>query len=467
MPNAKIRAIQGFQFQPFSAKQMKLINWWAEDSPVKDKFMCISDGSVRSGKELINSAKLYTADGYKLMGDIRVGDYVLDRLGRPTQVVGVFPQGIKDVYKITFHDGSSCECGKEHLWGVWKYSTYNHGNKELSVVATNELLNTDLNTNRPKYLFPLNGCVQFNSRDVKIDAYLLGLLLGDGCFSNKSCNISITNSEQDIIDYCTSVTDEYSICLYNNSSKIKYIGKYNKNLISNLIFYGLYSKLPTEKFIPVEYKYNSKEVRLKILAGIINTDGNIKVGTSTVRYGTVSKQLLHDVVEVARSLGMYVIEHDKKEFNNDKRNTYYSCSINPTKELFSLLSIKHRTNGVEKQRYKAYRTIKSIEYVGKDECTCIYVDNEEHLYLTDDFIVTHNTISICLSFLLYVMSHFNHQMVAMAGKSVGSVRRNLLVPLKGMLMTLGYEYIEHRSENYLEIMKGNVTNYFHLFGLSF
>jgi hypothetical protein len=109
--------------------------------------------------------------------------------------------------------------------------------------------------------------------------------------------------------------------------------------------------------------------------------------------------------------------------------------------------------------------IKSIEYVGKKECQCIYVDNEEHLYLTDDFIVTHNTISICLSFLLYVMSHFNHQMVAMAGKSVGSVKRNIIVPLKGMLITLGYEYIEHRSENYLEISKGNVTNYFHIFGL--
>lgn len=90
---------------------------------------------------------------------------------------------------------------------------------------------------------------------------------------------------------------------------------------------------------------------------------------------------------------------------------------------------------------------------------------DKYMCIADGSVRSGKTISICLSFLLYVMSHFNHQMVAMAGKSVGSVKRNIIVPLKGMLITLGYEYIEHRSENYLEISKGNVTNYFHIFGL--
>ena len=49
-------------------------------------------------------------------------------------------------------------------------------------------------------------------------------------------------------------------------------------------------------------------------------------------------------------------------------------------------------------------------------------------------------------------------------KSVGSFRRNVLVPLKQMLLSMGYEIVEHRSENYVEIIKGEVVNYFYIFG---
>ena len=90
---------------------------------------------------------------------------------------------------------------------------------------------------------------------------------------------------------------------------------------------------------------------------------------------------------------------------------------------------------------------------------------DRFMCIADGSVRSGKTISICLSFLLYIMSHFNQQNVVLAGKSVGSVKRNILIPLKGMLLSLGYEYVEHRSENYLEITKGNVTNYFYEFGL--
>ena len=103
MANQKKIKLTGFKFQPFSKKQMKVLTYWQDNSPVSDKFLLVADGSVRSGKQESNLAKLYTPDGYKLMGDIKVGDYVFDRLGRPTKVLGVFPQGVKDTYRITFH----------------------------------------------------------------------------------------------------------------------------------------------------------------------------------------------------------------------------------------------------------------------------------------------------------------------------------------------------------------------------
>ena len=105
MANIKKIKLNAFKFQPFSKKQMQLLTWWQEDSPVSDRFICVADGSIRSGKAEPYSAKLYTPDGYKLMGDIKIGDYVFSRTGEHTRVLGVYPQGNKDVYEITFHDG--------------------------------------------------------------------------------------------------------------------------------------------------------------------------------------------------------------------------------------------------------------------------------------------------------------------------------------------------------------------------
>lgn len=49
MANVKTKKLTGFNFQPFSAKQLKVLNWWADDSPVKNRRMLIADGSIRAG----------------------------------------------------------------------------------------------------------------------------------------------------------------------------------------------------------------------------------------------------------------------------------------------------------------------------------------------------------------------------------------------------------------------------------
>ncbi len=90
--------------------------------------------------------------------------------------------------------------------------------------------------------------------------------------------------------------------------------------------------------------------------------------------------------------------------------------------------------------------------------------NDMFMCIADGSVRSGKSISMSLSFVLFMMNTFNQQNAAMAGKSVGSFRRNILVSLKQMLMALDYEIIEHRSENYLEIIKGDVTNYFYVFG---
>jgi len=81
-----------------------------------DKFILADDMGV--GKFLKNDTLIYTDLGVKKMGEIVVGDKVIGSNGKPCNVVGVFPQGKKETYKITFNDGYSIIAGDEHLWSV-------------------------------------------------------------------------------------------------------------------------------------------------------------------------------------------------------------------------------------------------------------------------------------------------------------------------------------------------------------
>ena len=476
MADNKFKRITPFVFQPFSDKQMKLLTWWQDNSPVKDKFMIVSDGSVRSGKSTFNSCLIPTPNGIKKNGDLKPGDYVFDRKGKKTKVLEIFPQGKLDLYKVTFSDGSSTICSKDHLWSYTTKKCISNGNKTIFTSTLGEIMEDlerykdkpTMDLRSGKYRFPLNGCVEFEERKVDIDPYLLGLMIGDGCFSYNSA-LSFTNNEQDLLDYVMNNLKRYE-CTYRfeeknekHCSRIAFTN--HKILINSLVRYGLYGKLSHEKFVPEDYKINSVDVRLNILAGLLNTDGSVSLNRPSISFCSVSKQLVEDVAFLARSLGMWVNTDRYVDVREKKKHDCYSCCIRVNDMLYEKLSEKHKSRlKMDAKKQKNWRLIKSIEYYGKEEATCILVDNEEHLYLCDDFIVTHNTVVCALSFVLYTMTHFNHCNAALAGKTVLSVRRNVLSPLKQMLLSLHYDIIEHRHENYVEIIKDDICNNFFLFG---
>lgn len=435
MANQKKIKLTGFKFQPFSKKQMKVLTYWQDNSPVSDKFLLVADGSVRSGKSQSLDSVLYTPNGYKLMRDIKVGDYVFDRLGKPTKVLGVFPQGILDTYRITFHDGSFTECSGNHLW---TYTTKKCKSNDNYTMFTSTLFDIMEDLDRlkhkkhmyeraGKYLFPLPKSVSFDEREVSIDPYMLGLLLGDGCFSSNCSGISFTNDEFELHDYLINISHIYDM-RYTYSSRTdthcargwfrNSTDKPNKRVKLKQLLedYNLYGCKSYNKFVPYDYKYNSKYVRLAILAGLLNTDGSVHIKNRPgIMFCSVSKQLRDDVVFLARSLGMWC-STERKDDKREGRRTCYSCSIRVNNDLYLLLSSKHKQRlNLDTTKSKDFRIIKSIEYVGKKECQCIYVDNSEHLYLTDDFIVTHNTICCSLSFVLFVMDTFNGMNAAMVG----------------------------------------------------
>ena len=84
--------------------------------------------------------------------------------------------------------------------------------------------------------------------------------------------------------------------------------------------------------------------------------------------------------------------------------------------------------------------------------------------IADGAIRSGKTLCMSLSYVLWAMSTFNMQNLGMAGKTIGSFRRNVLFWLKLMLKSRGYKVVDHRSDNMVEISKGDVVNFFYIFG---
>ena len=82
----------------------------------ENKILCLA--AAGSGKSVPNSTKIPTPEGWKRVDEVKVGDYLFDRNGNKTKVIGVYPQGEKDVYEITFSDGRIAQCSNDHLWNI-------------------------------------------------------------------------------------------------------------------------------------------------------------------------------------------------------------------------------------------------------------------------------------------------------------------------------------------------------------
>lgn len=167
-----------------------------------------------------------------------------------------------------------------------------------------------------------------------------------------------------------------------------------KNIIDDL---GLLNKKALNKSIPQIYKEASVEDRIELLRGLLDTDGSIKKD-GYISYTTISKQLALDVIEIVRSLGGRAVLHQRKSRTSNKntingriihsRHTVYEFDIN-FKDI-NPFYISRKANRFN-TKYLHKISIKSIEPVCKKQVQCILVDNKDHLYLTDDFLVTHNT----------------------------------------------------------------------------
>ena len=366
--------------------------------------------STGGGKCCVLTTDILTPNGWKQMKDIHPGDVVYDENGKETIVVYESPIKLTDVYEISFQDGTSIKCCKDHLWKLFTKS--NNFNINIpQVLSTEQILHQEVkeNDNSYKFAIPVNEPIQFSKKELLIPPYILGLLLGDNCLNSHLA--SIFNSKINILNKLKILTEQQNInshsylhlgssswaCTINDQKIFFYLDNILKQTLEIKQFhnwlYNIFKQRNINKnFIPNEYLYSSIEDRFELAHGLIDVAGNIDYD-GHIKFCTASEQLKNDFIFLIRSLGYRILV---QSVNITELKAAYNISIqNNDNKLFS--SIIHKQNFANRQvaaeplRYDILKIvdIKKLNY--QEEMKCIGVDSDKHTYICENFIVTHNT----------------------------------------------------------------------------
>lgn len=347
------------------------------------------------GKEQDVNTPILTPTGWKRMGDIVVGDKVIGSDGSSVTVTGVFPQGVKDNYIVHFRDGSSVNCGLDHLW---KVSNKSWKGDKTRVVTLRHIIDAGVvqKYGKSKYKIPLVSPVNFAEKEYYIHPYVLGVLLGDGSLHGANPQITTHVNDKETRDrIATHIKEPYrlrtrqsgSVC-QSNIARERGVGsscsEYNAELDRlNIRVKG------SEKRIPEEYMFGSVDQRIELLRGLMDSDGSIsKIGNRVV-FHNCNVDLTKDVQQLVWSLGGVGIlrHHTRKDGKADEYQLNVKTHFNPF--YLRRKAIRWTPSA---DSHKPMRHITEVEPNGKCEQVCIAVDAPDNLYVTKDYIVTHNTV---------------------------------------------------------------------------
>lgn len=347
-------------------------------------------------------AKILTPSGWSTMGAMCVGSEVIGKDGKAHDVTGVYPQGEQDIYRVLFTDGSSTQCTKDHMWSVWSPRDRDMG-LPLRDFTLEEMMNRGISTARgkPRWSIPmLDEPVQFEKqKPLPLDPYLLGALLGDGSFVNGTLAFATADSE--MLDNLRALLPE-GVKLETTGQPYAYritniVHKWRNPVITILRDLGLWNELGRDKFIPECYMTASIPDRIALLQGLVDTDGNVEKAPGVgVRFSNTSPQLVEQVAELALSLGaaravVSVELRDRGPNGNPQwiaRFSRFPEGIVPARLSRKVADWRPATGW-----HKRARHIDRVEFVGRKQAQCIKVDVSDSLYVTDDYVVTHNTYS--------------------------------------------------------------------------
>ena len=337
-------------------------------------------------------ALILTTEGYRPMGSVIVGDTIIDPFGRRVKVTKEHPHGQKLVYRIVMSDGSYTESVGDHLWFVQNRDHFPYGHFQRGkVLSLSQIIDGGLTykgkVQRSKWWIPniKTGidmtCDNLDySNSYRLTPYILGVLLGDGNLSSKQ--ISFFSNDNDIVQRVQNELPENTTL--GSAQPGNYYFRQAQKLWEDIDLLDLKGRLAGNKFVPHQYLYTTADRRLQILQGLMDTDGTIHQ-SGTAIFSTTSRQLAADVKMLAESLG-------GRGKINQRLDKAFQVTVNLPNNICPFFCVRKST------KFKGYRhglnnnarAIVLIEPVGYKEVKCITVDSVEGLYVTDNFITTHN-----------------------------------------------------------------------------
>lgn len=358
-------------------------------------------GGVLNSQPL--DCKIATPTGFVRMGDIKVGDIICDPNGGTQRVNYIVEKGYEECVEFLLDDGRKVESSLSHHW---KVKCNKKGMMDVTaqyiidrIEKNRQIDSRHRNTLRIPTTRPTEY-VDVYKEQRTIHPYVLGCLLGDGWFADGHYYIGLCNPDKEIVDRIISLgynlkrsrhDDDYSYELRDNSVKNK------------LKALGLWNRYSYNKFIPDAYKYAPLEDRMELIRGLMDTDGTSSIRESRFRVGyrTVSPFLRDDLREMLWSIGAKVSICTTKATVR-KRSAYSEKTMNcresygfyivapDNRELFYLSRKRKNCQCDAERKVKLMLSIKDYRLTGKKLCRCINVSGNEHLYLTDNFVITRN-----------------------------------------------------------------------------
>jgi len=356
--------------------------------------------------------RVLTPSGFRTIGSLRVGDLVIGSDGQPTPVLGVYPQGRKEVFRVRTQDGAETLACAEHLWFVRTRDDRRHG-KAGRVVETREMVGRLRRHHQRLFELPLlNAPAQFEPQDVPIEPYALGLLLGDGCLTT-STTPSFATADPELADALEAALPGIEL---KRKSNVDYVLRHidggrggviaSNPVTTALRELGLAGTRSRTKFVPDPYLHNSPDVRLAVLQGLLDSDGgpvSQRGRTCRIQYTTCSKRLADDVLFLVRSLGGVAYRRRRAAAGRPPgrangrpvrhRSDAFIFDIRLPAGLAPFRLGRKRDLYEDEGGGRPMRFVESIEPAGESETVCIQVGSADSLYVTDDFLVTHNTLN--------------------------------------------------------------------------
>jgi phosphate starvation-inducible PhoH-like protein len=357
-------------------------------------------------------SKVLTPNGFTLIGDLSVGDFVVGSDGGPTEVLGVYPQGRRPVYRVQTQDGASTLACGEHLWAVATKGDRRRG-KPPRLLQTRDMVGRLRAAHAHRYELPLvSRPVEFDRLHILMDPYALGLLLGDGCVTT-STTPTFTTTDLELVPALESRLPDTEVV---RKTSIDYVlrrrgggrgGQRIVNPVTDLLRkLQLAGRHSADKFVPMEYLYNAPDVRLGVMQGLLDTDGGPVTQdgrTCRIQYTTTSPRLREDMLFLVRSFGGVAYWRTRRA-EGRKPGRARGRDVNYRSDAYVVeirlpAGIAPFRLGRKRDLYDAHgagrpmRFIDSIEPAGETETVCIKVAAPDSLYITNDFMVTHNTLN--------------------------------------------------------------------------